>query len=217
MERMKKGAVIKVYSPEEERINILSHAIGFILSLIAFVFLFIHALVHGGTVYIVSFIVYGLSLMVLYAASTLYHSAKNSEKKSRLKIADHSSIYVLIAGSYTPFSLVTLNGNLGWVIFGIIWASALTGIIMKLFFIGSHSIVSTIMYVLMGWVVVFAIKPLYHNLPFNGFLWLVAGGIAYTIGAILYSIKGLKFNHALFHVLVLIGSACHFISIYFYV
>jgi hemolysin III len=217
MERMKKGSVIKVYSPEEERINILSHATGFILSLIAFVFLFIHALAHGGTEYIVSFIVYGLSLMVLYAASTLYHSAKNSEKKSRLKIADHSSIYVLIAGSYTPFSLVTLNGNLGWVIFGIIWASALTGIIMKFFFIGSYSIVSTIMYVLMGWVVVFAIKPLYHNLPFNGFLWLVAGGIAYTIGAILYSIKGLKFNHALFHVLVLIGSACHFISIYFYV
>jgi len=134
-----------------------------------------------------------------------------------LKIFDHASIYVLIAGSYTPFTLVTLNGTTGWVIFSIAWGSALIGIILKLFFTGKYSIVSTIMYVVMGWIIVFAIKPLIQHLPTYGLYWLVGGGIAYTIGAILYSIKRIKFNHALFHILVLIGSFCHFISIYFYV
>jgi len=213
-----KGVVnVKVYSREEERINIISHAAGFFLSCIALLFLVAHAIKQGGTAYISSFIIFGLSLMVLYSASTLYHSAKDPQHRARLKVFDHSSIYVLIAGSYTPYTLVTLQGRTGWIMFSIIWGAALTGIILKLFFTGRFSIVSTIMYVVMGWIAMFAIKPLYTHLPSDGFNWLILGGIAYTIGAVLYSFKKIKFNHAIFHIFVLIGSICHFISIYFYV
>jgi hemolysin III len=208
---------IKYYSPIEEKINIISHAIGFILSIVALVLLVRHATQNGNVWHIVSFSIFGASLIILYAASTFYHSAKKSELRNRLNIIDHASIYVLIAGTYTPFTLVTLKGTIGWVIFGISWGLALTGIILKLFFTGKYNLMSTIMYVLMGWVIVFAIKPLINNLPLAGLLWLVAGGISYTIGAILYGIKKIKFNHAIFHMFVLMGSFCHFMSVYFYV
>jgi hemolysin III len=208
---------LKYYSPIEEKINIISHAVGFILSIIALVLLVRHATRHGDVWHIVSFSIFGASLIILYAASSFYHSAKKSELRNRLNIIDHASIYVLIAGTYTPFTLVTLKGTIGWVIFGISWGLALTGIILKLFFTGKYNLMSTIMYVLMGWVIVFAIKPLMNNLPLEGLRWLVAGGISYTIGAILYGIKKIKFNHAIFHMFVLMGSFCHFMSVYFYV
>jgi hemolysin III len=217
IDKMRNTGSVKIYSPAEERINIVSHATGFILSVVGLLLLVVHASNHGGIIYIVSFTIFGLSLLILYAASTLYHSEKEPERRARLKIFDHASIYVLIAGSYTPFTLVTLAGTTGWVIFGITWGSALTGIILKLFFTGKYSIVSTVMYVLMGWVIVFAIKPLFNNLPLEGFLWLVGGGVAYTIGAVIYSIKKIKFNHAIFHIFVLIGSFSHFVSIFCYV
>jgi len=207
----------KYYSPKEEKINIISHAIGFILSIVALVFLVTHATLHGDVWHNVSFSIFGASLIILYAASTFYHSTKQSELRNRLKIIDHASIYILIAGTYTPFTLVTLNSAIGWVIFGISWGLALTGIILKLFFTGKYNLISTIMYVSMGWVIVFAIKPLINNLPLEGLLWLFAGGISYTIGAIIYSIKKIKFNHAIFHMFVLIGSFCHFISVFSYV
>ena len=209
--------IIKYYSPIEEKINITTHAIGFILSIVAFVLLVTHANLNGDVWHIVSFSIFGASLIVLYAASTFYHSAKKSELRNRLKILDHASIYILIAGTYTPFTLVTLNGTIGWVIFGTTWGLALTGIILKFFFTGKYNLISTIMYVLMGWVIVFAIKPLINNLPLEGLLWLLAGGIFYTIGAILYSIKKIKFNHAIFHMFVLSGSFCQFMSVFFYV
>ncbi len=208
---------IKYYSPIEEKINIISHATGFILSIVAFVIVVSHANLYGDVWHIVSFSIFGASLIILYAASTFYHSAKKSELRNRLKILDHASIYVLIAGTYTPFTLVTLKGTIGWVIFGTSWGLALTGIILKLFFTGKYNLISTIMYVLMGWVIVFAIKPLINNLPLEGLLWLIAGGISYTIGAILYSIKKIKFNHAIFHTFVVMGSFCHFMSVFFYV
>jgi len=208
---------MKQYSPIEEKININSHAIGFILSVVALVLLVAHASMHGDVWHIVSFSIFGTSLIILYAASTFYHSVKKPELRKRLKIIDHASIYVLVAGTYTPFTLVTLNGKLGWLIFGISWGLALTGIILKLFFTGKYNLISTSMYVFMGWVIVFAIKPLINNLPSEGFLWLLAGGISYTLGAIIYSIKKIKFNHAIFHMFVLTGSFCHFISVFFYV
>jgi hemolysin III len=214
---MKDIVGIKYYSPIEEKINIISHTIGLILSIVALILLVTHANLHGDLWHIVSFSIFGTSLVILYAASILYHSAKKSELRHRLKIIDHASIYVLIAGTYTPFTLVTLNSTIGWVIFGISWGLALTGIILKLFFTGKYNLISTIMYVLMGWVIVFAIKPLINNLPLEGLLWLFAGGVSYTIGAILYSIKKIKFNHAIFHVFVLFGSFCHFMSVFFYV
>jgi len=214
---MKDIEEIEYYSPIEEKINIISHTTGFILSIVAFVLLVMHASLHGDVWQIVSFSIFGASLIILYGASTLYHSQKNPLLRNKLNIIDHASIYVLIAGTYTPFTLVTLKGTIGWVIFGISWGLALTGIILKLFFTGKYDLISTIMYVFMGWVIVFAIKPLIHHLPFEGLLWLFAGGISYTIGAILYSIKKIKFNHAVFHILVLIGSFCHFVSVFFYV
>ena len=214
---MKDIEKIEYYSPIEEKINIISHATGFILSIVASVLLVMHASLHGDVWQIVSFSIFGASLIILYGASTLYHSAKNPLLRNKLNIIDHASIYVLIAGTYTPFTLVTLKGTIGWVIFGISWGLALTGIILKLFFTGKYDLISTIMYVFMGWVIVFAIKPLIHHLPFEGLLWLFAGGISYTIGAILYSIKKIKFNHAIFHILVLMGSFCHFVSVFFYV
>jgi len=214
---MAKVTLPKYYSPTEEKINVISHAAGFFMSIVALVFLVVRAGMYGNVLHLVSFTIFGVSLMVLYAASSLYHNAKQPEVRKRLKIFDHASIYVLIAGTYTPFTLVTLEGTTGWVIFGVSWGIALIGITLKLFFTGRYSIASTVMYVLMGWVIIFAIKPLVHNLSADGLFWLFLGGLAYTAGAVLYSIKKIKFNHAIFHLLVLVGSFCHFVSIYFYV
>jgi len=172
---------------------------------------------YGNTRSIVSFAVFGLSLVLLYAVSTLYHSTKKPASRSRLRIYDHASIFVLIAGTYTPFTLITLNGTTGWVIFGISWGLAIGGIVLKLFFTGKYHLLSTLMYIFMGWVIVFAINPLIENLSSQGLLWLLAGGVAYTVGAALYSVRTIKFNHAIFHIFVLIGSFSHFMSVYFHV
>ncbi len=201
----------------EEKLNIISHGLGFLLSIVASVLLVVYASIDGNVWHIVSYSIYGGSLILLYLASTLYHSAKKPKLRGRLQIFDHAAIYVLIAGTYTPFTLVTLNGTIGWVMFGVTWTFALTGIILKIIFTGRFNVLSTIMYVFMGWIVVFAIKPLIHNLPFEGLMWLFAGGISYTVGAILYSIKKIPYNHAIFHLFVLVGSFCHFMAIFFYV
>lgn len=208
---------VKYYSPTEERINITSHAIGFILSVVALVLLVTHASQNGNVWHIVSFSIFGASLVILYATSTIYHSTKKPELRTRLRVVDHAAIYVLIAGTYTPFTLITLKGSTGWTIFGVSWGMALCGIILKLFFTGRYKLLSTFMYVFMGWIIIFAIDPLINNLSPDGLFWLVTGGIAYTIGAVLYAIKKIKYNHAIFHVFVLIGSACHFVSVFFYV
>jgi hemolysin III len=208
---------VKHYTPAEERINIGSHAVGLVLSIVATVLLVVRSALIGNVWHVVSFSIFGASLITLYLASTAYHSAKDPVSRSRLRVFDHATIYVLIAGTYTPFTLVTLNGTIGWVIFGISWGLALTGITLKLFFTGKYNLISTLMYVFMGWVIVFAIKPLMNNLSSEGLFWLFAGGLAYTLGAIIYAIKGIKFNHAIFHLFVLTGSICHFVSVYFYV
>lgn len=214
---MQAKSEIKSYSRFEEKLNISSHAIGVLLSIIALILLVTHASLNGNIWHIVSFSIFGASLLVLYAASTFYHSTKKPDLRAKLRVLDHASIYVLIAGTYTPFALVTLNGSTGWTIFAISWGLALSGIILKLFFTGRFKIISTSMYLFMGWMIIFAIQPLIDNLSSEGLFWLVAGGLAYTIGAILYGIKAIKFNHAIFHVFVLIGSACHFVAVYFYV
>ncbi|MCF7946231.1 MAG: hemolysin III family protein, partial [Spirochaetia bacterium] len=156
------------YSPLEEGINSISHGIGFLASIAALVLLIVKAAGSGDPLKIVSFSLFGISLLTLYAASTLYHTSKTPQVRSRLKIFDHAAIYVLIAGTYTPFTLVTLQGSVGWVIFAVSWLIAVTGIILKLFFIGRFKIISTIMYVLMGWIIIFAIRPLIDRLPADG-------------------------------------------------
>lgn len=205
------------YSPLEEKTNIISHAIGFALGIVALVLMVVRASTWGNAWHIVSVSIFGASLICLYAASTIYHSAKDPKTRGRLRVVDHATIYVLIAGTYTPFVLVTLNGWVGWVIFAASWTMALTGIILKLYFTGKYNLLSTAMYVFMGWMIIFAIKPLMNNLSADGLWWLMAGGAAYTVGAIVYSIKKIKFNHAIFHMFVLLGSFCHFVSVYVYV
>lgn len=214
---MKNKNQVQFYPPLEEKINIYSHSIGLLLSVIALVLLVTRASLYGDAWHIVSFSIFGASLIILYTASTVHHRSKKAETRTRLRIVDHASIYVLIAGTYTPFTLVTLNGSIGWLIFGISWGMALTGITVKLFFTGRYKVLSTLIYVFMGWLIIFAIKPLINNLSSEGLYWLVAGGLAYTLGAILYSIKKIRFNHAIFHVFVLLGSFCHFMAVYFYV
>jgi len=208
---------ITYYDPKEEKINVISHGIGFILSVVALVLLVVYSSIYGNGWHIVSFSIYGASLIVLYSASTLYHYAKSPKLRQKLNVFDHAAIYVLIAGTYTPFTLIVLNGWVGWTIFGVSWGLAIFGIIFKLFYTGRFDKISTIAYVLMGWIAIFAIKPLVNNLPIEGLLWLLAGGIFYTVGAVLYSIKNIKYNHAIFHIFVLLGSFSHFIAIFFYV
>lgn len=205
------------YSPLEEKTNIISHAIGLVLSVVALLLMLLRASESGNVLYIVSAGIFGFSLIALYAASTLYHSAKDPKARSRLRVNDHATIYILIAGTYTPFTLITLNGWVGWTIFGVSWGMAISGVALKLFFTGRYNVLSTLMYVFMGWIIIFAIKPLINNLSSEGLFWLVAGGIAYTTGAVIYSIKKLSFNHAIFHLFVLLGSFCHFTAVYFYV
>ncbi len=207
----------KIYPPIEEKINIATHGFGFLLSIAAVTLMVVFASIKGNAWHIVSSAIYGSSLVILYLASTLFHSAKKQEIRNRLNVFDHASIYVLIAGTYTPFLLVTLNGPWGWSLFGVVWGIAIAGVILKIFFTGQKQVLSTIGYVLMGWVIVIAIKPLINNIETAGLWWLIAGGITYTAGAVFYLFKKVPFNHAIFHVFVLGGSVCHFVAVFWYV
>jgi hemolysin III len=205
------------YDPKEERLNIITHGFGLGLSIIGAAMLVFKAVYLGSVSAIISSVVFGLSMIVLYAASTLYHSASDLLYRNRLQVFDHASIYFLIAGTYTPFTLITLEGTTGWVLFGVTWSLAIGGIILKLFYTGRYNLISTIMYVIMGWNIVFAISPLIDSLGMTGFFWLLAGGISYSLGAVLYLFENIKYTHAIFHLFVLAGTACHFIAIYAFV
>lgn len=207
----------KYYPRIEEKWNIASHALGLLLSMLALVVLLVRAFMIGNVWHIVSFSIFGISLISMYAASTLFHSAKNMKLRYRLNIFDHSAIYILIAGTYTPFALVTLHGTVGWIIFGIIWGVAILGVVWKFMHVGKYVLVSTLLYVMMGWIMIFAVRPLVSNLPFDGIVWLMLGVLSYMIGAIFFSFNKMKYNHAVFHKFVLLGSFCHFISIFYYV
>jgi len=202
------------YPATEERINILSHGLGLILSLVALILLTLKA---DGMLQVVSAAVFAASMIALYGSSTIYHSTRDVARRARLRTVDHAMIYVLIAGTYTPFSLLVLRGQIGWTIFGVTWAMAAVGIVIKLFHTGKYDKISTAMYVLMGWAIVFAIKPLIANLSSDGLAWLFAGGVSYTVGAIFYSIRKMPYGHATFHLFTLFGSACHFVCVYFFV
>lgn len=205
------------YEPAEEKLNIISHALGLSLSIIALPLLILRANDLGSSWNIVAFAVFGLSMISLYAASTFYHLARDPARRARMRVADHAAIYLLIAGTYTPFCLITIGGRAGWAIFSLSWGMAVTGIVLKFFFTGRFQLLSTLMYVFMGWLVVFVVGPLLKNLPIEGVYWLFGGGVAYTVGAIIYSISKIRFNHAAFHICVLIGSFSHFVAVYFYV
>jgi hemolysin III len=205
------------YSPAEERLNIGSHALGFVLSIGVLLALLGKALASGSWLAVGSFGLFGLSLVTLYGVSTLYHRTPPSPLRARLRIADHAAIYALIAGTYTPFCLLVLPAPVGWVIFAVSWSLALLGIVLKLFFTGRFGLLSTLLYLAMGWMIVFALEPLVTSISPAGLRWLVAGGVAYSAGALLYSIRALPFNHALFHGFVLVGSGCHVVAVLWHI
>lgn len=201
----------------EEVMNAVTHGIGTLLAVAGLVLLTVFAYLYGDIWHIVSFSIYGTTLVLLYLASTLYHSFTNERLKYIFKILDHSAIYLLIAGTYTPFTLVPLHGVLGWTVFGLVWGLAALGITLKVFFVGRFKFLSTICYLGMGWFIVIAIKPLIATVSTMGIIWLVVGGLFYTLGSIFYMWNRLPYNHAIWHLFVLAGSISHFISVFTYV
>lgn len=205
------------YSKKEEKLNVLTHAFGLIMSIVGLPFLLLKSLQYNGFWQPLSIVIFGVSLIVLYAASTFYHASKDSKLRRKLNIFDHAAIYFLIAGTYSPFTIIILDGSLGWLIFSCTWVFAFVGIVLKFFFTGRYDKLSTAMYILMGWQIILAIKPLMNAFSINGLKFLFAGGVFYTVGALLYSTKKITYNHAIFHVFVLLGSTSHFICIYKYI
>ena len=205
------------YNFGEEIANGITHGIGAALSIAGLAILVLLAALKGDVWRIVSFSVYGTTLIVLYLASTLYHSFQNPKVKHIFKIIDHAAIYLLIAGTYTPFMLVSLRGAWGWTLFGIIWGLALSGIVFKTVFIHRFAKISVAVYILMGWLCVIAMKQMLVSIPFGGLVWLAVGGVLYTVGVIFYAWPSLKYHHAIWHLFVLGGSICHYFSILFYV
>ena len=200
----------------EELANTTTHGVGIGFSIAGLVLLVARAALAGDAWQLVSFSIFGASLILLYTASTLYHSFRSKRIKEIFRVFDHAAIYVLIAGTYTPFLLVTLRGPWGWSLFGTIWGLALAGISFKIMFGPRFEIVSTIFYLLMGWVVIVAIKPLLAVLPMAGFFWLLGGGLAYSLGVIFFAWEKLPFNHAIWHGFVMAGSFLHFFAVFFY-
>ena len=201
----------------EEIANSVTHGIGLVLSLVGLAVLVALAVLRGGALHVVSCTVYGVTLVAMYAASTLYHSARSRRAKRALKVLDHCSIYLLIAGTYTPFMLVTLRGGWGWTLFGLVWGLSAFGVVFKVLMVHRFRLVSTLTYLAMGWLVVVAIEPLVALTPGGAILWLVAGGLAYTAGTLFYMWKRLPYSHAIWHMFVLGGSACHYCAVVLYV
>jgi hemolysin III len=197
----------------EEIANAVTHGLGVALSAAGFVIMVALALRWGDAWRIASVTIYGITLVLLYTASTLYHSVTNERAKHVLKIVDHSSIYLLIAGTYTPFTLVTLRGPWGYSLFAIVWTIALAGVAAEAFWVYRPKWVSTLVFLGMGWIVVIAIKPLIAGLPPVGLWLLIAGGLSYTIGTAFYVLKRTPYMHAVWHLFVLGGSVCHFLAV----
>ncbi|WP_019241801.1 MULTISPECIES: PAQR family membrane homeostasis protein TrhA [Bacillus] len=206
-----------VYTKKEELVNAITHGIGVLLSITALVFLIIFAVKNGTAWHVVSFSIYGATMLLLYLCSTLVHSFPEGKAKDIFEIFDHSAIYLFIAGTYTPFMLVVLNGPLGWTLLSIVWAIAIAGVVFKSFFVKKFMFMSTVLYVVMGWLIVIAWEPLTATLPTAGIVLLVTGGILYTVGAIFYVWRGFLFHHAIWHLFVLAGSISHFFAVLFYV
>lgn len=202
------------YPLREEIANALSHGAGAIAALAGGTVLIALAAVHGDGWQLTSAIVFAVCLLLLYLASTLYHAIGHAAAKRRLKILDHCAIYLLIAGTYTPFALVGLRGPWGWSLFALIWTLALAGCVFKLFFTGRFKGLSTAIYLVMGWIALVALEPMLRLLPSSTLAWMLAGGLAYSLGTVFYMSRRLPYAHAIWHGFVLLGSACHFVAVY---
>jgi hemolysin III len=197
----------------EEIANSLTHGVGLLLAIAGLVGLLVLSVTRGTAIHLWSTAAYGLSLVVLYGASTLYHTIRDPGRKRALRVVDHCAIYLLIAGSYTPFMLVNLRGSWGWSIFGVVWGLALLGLIFKLFFTGRFERLSLAIYLAMGWMAVLAVKPMLEHVPAAGLVLLAAGGLFYTAGTWFYARGHLPFRHAVWHLFVIGGSACHYAAV----
>ena len=202
-----------VFSKEEEISNSITHGIGALLSVAALVILIVCATLYGNVWHVVSFTLFGATMVLLYTSSTLVHALRPGRGKDFFEIMDHSSIYFFIAGTYTPYMLIAVKGWLGWTLLGIVWGLAIGGTVFKSFFVKKYLFTSTILYVIMGWIIVFAWNDLSTNMHPTGLLLLAIGGIMYTVGAIFYMWKLFKHHHAVWHLFVLIATVCHFFSV----
>ncbi len=214
---MKPHARSAQYSPGEELANSLTHGVGALLAIGGVAVLVTQAALHGDAWHVVACSIYGAAMVVLYTASTLYHGVSSPRAKEALRVFDHSAIFLLIAGTYTPFTLVTLRGPWGWSVFGVVWGLAAAGIFLEIVFPGRWPALSLVLYIAMGWVVVVAVKPVLAALPTGGLVLLVLGGVAYTGGIGFYVWKKLPYNHAIWHLFVLAGTVLHFFAILIYV
>ncbi len=206
------------YSKREEIANVITHGIGIVLSIIGMIYLLIYSIQNGDHWHIIGSTVFGITLITMYTCSTLYHTFQTEKRKILFQKLDHIAIYLLIAGSYTPFTLITLkNTAWGWSIFGIIWALAIFGIFYKLTALNRYKKLSLVLYLGMGWLVVLVAKPMITSLDPNGLLLLVLGGLTYTLGVLFYVWEKLPFNHAIWHLFVLGGSIFHFFTVFWYV
>lgn len=200
----------------EEQLNAISHAIGALLGIVALVLLIIFD-TQKTDWSLFSVIVYGISIIILFTASTLYHAVKREKLKHYFRIIDHIGIYLLIAGTYTPVLLITLEGSLGWTLFWVVWGIAGFGVILKLFFTGRFNVFSTLLYLAMGWLIVFDFSTLSNLVHPNAILLLMAGGLAYTVGIVFYAIERIPYNHVIWHFFVLAGAISHFFMILLFV
>lgn len=207
---------VKLYTRGEEIANAITHGVATLLSIAGMVLLIVFSSKIGDKWYVVSYTIYGVSMFILYLGSTLYHSITNVKAKRIFRIIDHSSIYLLIAGTYTPFTLTILRDSVGWIIFWIVWIMAILGIITKIFLVGRYDIASTFIYIFMGWIIIFAIKILLIKLSSAAIFLLVLGGVIYTVGALLYMFNKIPYNHAIWHLFVIGGTSCHFFCVLLY-
>ncbi len=205
------------YSLGEEIANSITHGIGAGLAITGLIYLIYYSATYGDVWHIVSCAIYGTTLVLLYTVSTLYHSVPTPRFKSVMRILDHSAIFLLIAGTYTPFMLVNLRGPWGWSLLGVVWGAAILGILFQTALQKSWVAFTVGLYVLMGWAVVVAVKPLLEVMPVEGFLLLLYGGLAYTLGTTFYIWKQVRFHHAIWHLFVLAGSVFHFFAVFYYV
>jgi len=201
----------------EERASSITHGAGIVFSIAAMIALLTVADVHRDARRIVTAAVYGFTLLLMYTASTCYHCVRSPRAKHAMRVFDHASIYLLIAGTYTPIVLVAVGGTWGWSMFGVVWIIAVAGVILKMFFVDRYEPLSVTLYLMMGWLALIAIKPMIAALPAGAMAWIFGGGVAYTAGVVFFLWDHLPFNHAIWHLFVIAGSVCHFIAVLLYV
>lgn len=212
-ERMVALATTHVFSKGEEIANSITHGIGALLSVAALVLLIVYSSLYGTAWHVVSFTLFGVTMVILYFSSTFVHALPQGKAKDVFEILDHSSIYFFIAGTYTPFLFIAVNGWVGWTLFGIMWGLAIGGTVFKSFFVKKYLYLSTLLYLVMGWGVIFVWNPIIENVTRTGIVFLVIGGVLYSIGSVFYMWRGFKYHHMVWHLFVIAGTVAHFFSV----